>query len=370
MPGLLDFNQDDWLTLAGGLLSGRGDIGQALLAAQTMRSRRGDSQAMRELQQLQLEQQRRQMASQDRIQGAWQGATTPGTPNFSDAGPQIPQAPGVDPQMLQRNLMALGPEGLPALSAMQGMNAKESFTLKPGETRFSGGQQVASLPAEKKEPHAPLQVDRGDRIDFLDRNTLQVVKSVPKGLSPERPQKPQQPPAGYRWAGEKLEPIAGGPADPRTAAGRGQPTEDERRSAGLTVRLESALREMQGLPKDVKPEVVPSAIRPVLGDVVANVATSEGRQKTESAQLDALDAALTLATGAAYTKEQLKNLSRSYFPQLGDTPGTIKAKEARFKEIIQSARIRAGRASDEIDKAAPVDPGIEALLNKYAPKRK
>lgn len=362
MPGLLDFTPDDWLTLAGGLLSGRGDIGSALMGAQVARSRRMDAQSMRELQQLQLEQARRGMAQDDQqrqlaarfyrpeIPG---GDVGPGAPeSFDLRGYAAAQAAGGNPSLL----MQMQPK--PAVPIKLGLNER---LVDPTTNKTI----IDAAPAEKK-PKEPVRVDLGDRVDFLDPETFSVIHSTRKGLAPERPDKPEKPPAGYRWVGDRLEPVSGGPADPKTAAGRGQPTEDERRSAGLAVRLESALREMQQFPKDVKPEVLPSVVRPVLGDTFANIATTENRQKTESAQLDALDAALTLATGAAYTKEQLKNLSRSYFPQLGDQPGTIAAKEARFKEIIQSARIRAGRAEGEINRGGT--PGLEALLNKYAPK--
>lgn len=67
-----------------------------------------------------------------------------------------------------------------------------------------------------------------------------------------------------------------------------------------------------------------NAVVDMLPDAAGNYFKSTGRQNVEAAQLDALDAALTLNTGAAYTKEQLRGLAKSYFPQPGNTPEVIK----------------------------------------------
>ncbi len=150
------------------------------------------------------------------------------------------------------------------------------------------------------------------------------------------------------------------------------PTEDERRSAGLAVRMEDGLRTMREIE-----ERNPSVNRPgytqagidMLPDALANDIKPEDRQILESSQLDALDAALTLATGAAYTKEQLKGLSKSYFPQPNDKPGTIKEKQRKLELIIKTARIRAGRASGDIDQALsqPAAPSQGPRRLKYNP---
>jgi len=58
-----------------------------------------------------------------------------------------------------------------------------------------------------------------------------------------------------------------------------------------------------------------------------------------------LDAALTLGTGAAYTKEQLEGYRTSYFPQLGDDEQTIKAKAQRLNNLVEAAYSKAGRAA-------------------------
>ena len=82
----------------------------------------------------------------------------------------------------------------------------------------------------------------------------------------------------------------------------------------------------------------------MLPEAAGNYLKSPERQNIEAAQLDALDAALTLNTGAAYTKEQLFGLRKSYFPQPGDDESTITAKQDRLQGLIETARIRARSA--------------------------
>ena len=137
----------------------------------------------------------------------------------------------------------------------------------------------------------------------------------------------------------------------KTKAG-GAATEDERKSAGYAVRMEDALRTLDAVGKEdpgaTKPGVG-TALTNMLPEAAANYVRPENRQRVEAAQLDALDAALTLATGAAYTKEQLKGLSRSYFAQPGDTAKTIEEKTQRLKTVVETARVRSGRAEGTID---------------------
>jgi len=175
-----------------------------------------------------------------------------------------------------------------------------------------------------------------------------------------------KPPAGYVWGpienGQpSLVPIKGGPADPATKTG-GAPTEDERRSAGLAVRMEAALKRVGDVTSTnssaAKPELAAEITRniPLVGEPLANTLTSADRQRVETAQIDALDAALTLATGAAYTKEQLKGLSKSYFPQISDDEKTVQDKRERLAQVIETARIRAGRAAGDIERVLNAGP--------------
>lgn len=168
-------------------------------------------------------------------------------------------------------------------------------------------------------------------------------------------------PSGYRWAADGgLEFIPGGPADPSQKSA-GAPTEGERKSATLLARLEGSLGQMNaaiGENSDAaKPGLLATFVGgiPFSGETARNLANSSERQRVEAAQLDILDAGLTLGTGAAYTKEQLEGYRKSYFPQVGDTDDTVKDKQFRLDKLVDSARIAAGRAAPPQASGSDVD---------------
>ena len=158
------------------------------------------------------------------------------------------------------------------------------------------------------------------------------------------PQAPQAPLAGAT-------PTAGKPL-----MGKGQGmTEGERKASTLLQRLrfsESQLtKALVDDPDAAKPGVFTSALD-VLSTPLANTLTPEARQRVQSAQLDILDAALTLGTGAAYTKEQLEGYRSSYFPAIGDGPTQVKDKKARLQNVISAANIAAGKGAKLVPDAS------------------
>jgi hypothetical protein len=142
------------------------------------------------------------------------------------------------------------------------------------------------------------------------------------------------------------------------------PTEGERKAATLLQRLNFSQRQLEQAvsqnPDAASPGLVQSAVGAVFGDNAANAITPAERQRVEAAQLDILDAALTLGTGAAYTREQLEGYRRSYFPQIGDSQATIQDKAARLNNVIEAAKIAAGRAGPQ----TPAQPAQSAPVQR------
>lgn len=168
---------------------------------------------------------------------------------------------------------------------------------------------------------------------------------------------PKEPtlPSGYEAnpAGG-LQPIKGGPQDPNVKTNKAaKVTEGERKAATLLKRLEFSENQLTNVTNEniaaTKPGLIQSGLRSVGADAAANYLTSGDRQKVEAAQLDILDAALTLGTGAAYTREQLEGYRKSYFPQIGDEEGTIADKADRLKNVIDAAKIAAGNAAPSVE---------------------
>jgi hypothetical protein len=131
--------------------------------------------------------------------------------------------------------------------------------------------------------------------------------------------------------------------------------EAERTASFLATRVAGALAQIQAAakidPSAVNPSLVREAVRGTVGQYVARKMTPAQRQIVEDSQMDALDAALTLGTGAAYNKEQLASYAQAYFPQIGDDAKAIEAKHARFRTLLEAAKIKAGNAAPSIDQA-------------------
>lgn len=131
-------------------------------------------------------------------------------------------------------------------------------------------------------------------------------------------------------------------------------TEAERTAAFLATRAAGGADTIGKVtaenPTVAKPEILGS-LAGIFGQPVRNWANSDERQRVENAQLDVLDAALTLGTGAAYTREQLEGYRQSYFPQLGEGEGAVADKKARLRTLLNAAKIKAGGASPLIDQA-------------------
>lgn len=136
------------------------------------------------------------------------------------------------------------------------------------------------------------------------------------------------------------------------ATGGVEATEAERTAAFLATRVADSVAQLTKSPES-RPSFATETVRklPIFGQMAANTMTAADRQVVETNQLDLLDAALTLGTGAAYTKEQLEGYRQTYFPQIGDQPETIAEKQRKLNVILQAARVKAGSAAPLIDKA-------------------
>jgi hypothetical protein len=136
------------------------------------------------------------------------------------------------------------------------------------------------------------------------------------------------------------------------------PSEGERKSGFMANILDKNIAQMQTAlgvdPTAVKPNVPASIVSAIAGEnVLSRAITPAQRQIIEDSQLDVLDAALTLRTGAAYTREQLLGMRGTYFPRIGDSPETVKAKQGRLETLLSSAYIASGRATPDRVSATP-----------------
>jgi hypothetical protein len=139
------------------------------------------------------------------------------------------------------------------------------------------------------------------------------------------------------------------------------PSEGERKSAVLASRLNFSVGQMNEAigadPKAALPNTAAEVARFVSRtDFLPNKINTEQRQIVEAAQEDILDAALTLGTGAAYSREQLAGYKKSFFPQMGDSAATVKTKQERLTNLLKSAEVASGRAAKDITAPIPKLP--------------
>ena len=154
------------------------------------------------------------------------------------------------------------------------------------------------------------------------------------------------------------------------------PTESERTAGYLTTRLKNSLAQLQTAvgetPSAASPNFRAELVRYVTNsDYLKNLANPEARQRVEAAELDILDAALTLATGAAYTAEQLKSTRATYFPVLGDKPATVRDKANRLDQLLRDAAItKAGRSAPSLNPPAFSPTDIQNAVDAELKRRK
>jgi hypothetical protein len=205
---------------------------------------------------------------------------------------------------------------------------------------------------EKANPGMELKEDENGDLYGINKRTLQVVPVNMGGAAPA---------AAPLAVGAAQAPLAGAtPTAAKPFRGKGQGmTEGERKASTLLQRLRFSEGQLTKAlvddPDAAKPGIFTSALD-MLSTPLANTLTPEARQRVQSAQLDILDAALTLGTGAAYTKEQLEGYRSSYFPAIGDGPTQVKDKKARLQNVISAANIAAGKGAKLVPSANENDP--------------
>jgi len=231
------------------------------------------------------------------------------------------------------------PSGLVAVNTRTGMATPVVY----GPTGFQAAPAAApaaAAPSVMRQQGAGMP---GQRMPAIPGMTSVLDQNVAPAVS-------QTPTAGVPLAGTRV-------------MGKSESlTEGERKSASLLQRLRGSQNQLtQALlddPKAAGPQAFATAVGK-LSKTGANLLNTEARQRVEAAQLDILDAALTLGTGAAYTKEQLEGYRQSYFPAYGDEPKTIADKQARLQNVIDAANFAAGKAAKQVPMPAPAVTGSD-----------
>jgi hypothetical protein len=317
-----------------------GGLGEALQGFQTGYQGQVDTALQNMLKATQVQELVRKQKQAQQLNQLYQSAYTPGkqTAIPSEVGPAVTETPGsFDMAKIIPQLQRLGPDGFSALKDM----ADSTKALR--QLGLMGGGQAPS-------PFAPYLESPSPRVKTLASQLEQGLKSG--SISQEDAYRRLEPLAKMEETYINTRIAAGERAD-RLAQDK-KPTEGEKKTATLAGRLEGALGDLNKISTSAQtPEIIPSLLQKLSfvpgAEMAAGKVSSSERLRAEAAQLDALDAALTLGTGAAYTSEQLRGYAKSYFPQVGDTPDVIQDKNNRFARIVTLAREQAGTAAKSID---------------------
>jgi hypothetical protein len=222
---------------------------------------------------------------------------------------------------------------------------------------------------EKSNPGYTIQQSEDGSIVGVNNRTLQAfpvsLNATPPPVATPFGGGGARAPGGAGKRGGVVAPVAEPIIQPQGAPLIGKAsgsTEGERKAATLLQRLQFSQNQLtQALtddPKAAGPEAFAAAVGK-LSTTAGNLLNSEARQRVEAAQLDILDAALTLGTGAAYTREQLEGYRQAYFPAYGDEPKTILDKQARLQNVIDAAQIASGKAGKLVPLQTPISGGSD-----------
>jgi len=358
--------------LAGRLFQG-GNTGQSIVEGlqQGQKAYRGGMQdtLQSQLQNVQLADmirkrklEQQQLAEQQRIQGVIQGAVTKPQEIYGEdiMGQRVGEgmtAGGFDLQRAIPQLMgsAEGRKALGELVASQKAMQPEYKEVNGALYEISAGMPPRLVAGSKKRDTVTV----GNVVlDKDDMRVLYTAPDAPAGSIKEFQdfmKLPKDQQAAYIQLQDQKRP----------STTINMPNEGERKAATLASRLNFSVGQMNeaiGLdPKAAMPSTPAEIARFVSRtDFLPNKLNTDQRQVVEAAQEDILDAALTLGTGAAYSREQLAGYKKSYFPQLGDSATTVKTKQERLNNLLKSAEVASGRAASQITAPIPKLPTAPA----------
>lgn len=240
---------------------------------------------------------------------------------------------------------------------------QEKFSTTPQFGRSAAGTPISYVLSEsgdmkvldvQQNPDFSYQ-DMGGYISVRDKRNNQEVEQIKKTMSASEIASNQVARGNLGVAQGNLGVARGNLSLAQQRFAReGQPgatnaTEGERKAATLLSRVSIAEQQIGEATKAAPGAAAPGFFNPL----TPRVMQSEGRKQVEDAQDEFLDAALTLSTGAAYTKEQFDAARRTYFPAVNDDAQTIKDKENRRKNVIAAAKLAAGRAAGAVPSMPP-----------------
>jgi hypothetical protein len=259
------------------------------------------------------------------------------------------------PEPIQRALAAgqarrAGAGGATVPAAAPGLPMPDMAALAPMVQGPRAGMAPPVMPQEMPAPAAPMAPPAapgvmpraGDATAMPPMVGEQSRIALPGGgnvtTTQVRPERGPAPPANFRWAENGiLEPIPGGPADPRT-----QPLTEAEAKANL---FGTQMKMSQDIIGNVRaPSGVAIAAWRNAPSLVVNPLLNENDQQYFNAVRLFAAGILRKETGAAFTPGEMLDVHERFFPQPGDSAAVIQQKDRARQAAISSieAEVRGG----------------------------
>jgi len=259
------------------------------------------------------------------------------------------------PEPIQRALAAgqarrAGAGGATVPAAAPGLPMPDMAAPAPMVQGPRAGMAPPVMPQEMPAPAAPMAPPAapgvmpraGDATAMPPMVGEQSRIALPGGgnvtTTQVRPERGPAPPANFRWAENGiLEPIPGGPADPRT-----QPLTEAEAKANL---FGTQMKMSQDIIGNVRaPSGVAIAAWRNAPSLVVNPLLNENDQQYFNAVRLFAAGILRKETGAAFTPGEMLDVHERFFPQPGDSAAVIQQKDRARQAAISSieAEVRGG----------------------------
>lgn len=108
----------------------------------------------------------------------------------------------------------------------------------------------------------------------------------------------------------------------------------------------------------------PTSKATALRSVLPGFTQGEDTRGYESAKQSFIMAKLRDESGASIGSQEYKRAEQTYFPQVGDSPQTLKEKARRRAQAINTMRSEAGQAWQKTKVGGNVDPGLAAEMQR------
>lgn len=174
-------------------------------------------------------------------------------------------------------------------------------------------------------------------------------------------------------------PVPGFKPAPSAAATK-DPTEDQNKSYGFYQNAKNSLNDLNSAlkedPNAWKPSVTAEALEgvPFVGETAANAQLTPAQQRYRQAIYTIADMSLRAETGANAPEPEVWRKVKQLTPRPGDDAGTRAQKQKAIEVIVDTLKVRAGRAlpANEVPSSgaanADVPPDIAAILQKHGKK--